>query len=780
MRRGFGNSGVGVGEYTVLRFAAQPYAETRSTRVDVPVHNFVDNMTWSHGHHTVSYGVNCRQILNNQSTNSYSFGSASTNEYWLGPNGGQIANTGSSLDPAAFGHPAVDSGFANSYDIAVAMITGLVPQTSEQFNFQVSADGKTGTTIPEGAFVDRSYRAHQFEYYLQDQWRIQPNLTVTFGLRHLIQQTPYEIHGQQVGPTVDMHQWFTTRWQQAALGNTVEPDISFAPNGQARGLAPYWPTHWKDIAPRFAINYAPNNKTSIRAGFGIYYANYGEGIVDSFNQLGSYGLSTSITNPANQYTVDNAPRFTGINNLPPLQGVNVPSVEHYPYTPPNDVYTGFAITWGIDNRISTPYQEAMNASFQHELPHGFTVELDYVGQLGRHLLQQLDLAEPTDLVDPKSGMDYYAAAKLLSQAVDQGVQTVAPIPYWENLFPYLAAGGMSATQNIYSNNWIYNRGNETGALANLDVYCYPGPYSPSTPIICGPNVDANGIPQPRYYQRQFSSLYAWSSIGTSSYNSGQFTLRRIMNNGLQFDASYTWSHSIDMGSDTERQGELNSAGSFSEIINSFHPKLNRAVSDFDIRNLFTGDMLDQLPFGRGKAIDSNPGRIAGFFISNWTVSGIGRVASGLPFGVINPEWATNWQIESWGVNTAPVKIRKHYLPVTGAPEVFDNPTAINNGVATGSPIRLAYAGEAGQRNAFRGDGYFDIDTAVAKIWLLPRGESVRFDWEVFNATNSVRFDDSPVSSFGGLNGQLESGTLGIYSSLLTQSRKQQFSLRYSF
>ena len=80
----------------------------------------------------------------------------------------------------------------------------------------------------------------------------------------------------------------------------------------------------------------------------------------------------------------------------------------------------------------------------------------------------------------------------------------------------------------------------------------------------------------------------------------------------------------------------------------------------------------------------------------------------------------------------------------------------------------------------RGDGYFDIDTAVAKIWLLPRGESVRFDWEVFNATNSVRFDDSPVSSFGGLNEQLESGTLGIYSSLLKQSRKQQFSLRYSF
>lgn len=772
VRRGYGNTGIGQGEYTVLRFMAQPVSETRSTIVSVPVHNVVDNMTWTHGNHTVSYGVNYRLITNNNSTDDFSYGSGNTNEYWLGPNGGQIAGTGSSLDPGAFGHPAVDSGFANSYDIAIALLTGLVPQTTNQYNFQVSKNGQFGTALPAGAFVKRSYREHQFEYYLQDQWRVQPNLTVTLGLRHLIQQTPFEVNGQQVGPTIDMHQWFKTRYEQAALGNTVEPDISFAPNGQARGLPAYWPMHWKDIAPRIAINYAPDAKTSIRAGFGIFYFNYGMGIVDTFNSLGSYGLSTSITNPANQYTVDTAPRFTGIHDVPPLQGVNVPNQIPYPYTPPNNVNTGFAITWGIDNRIQTPYMEAMNLSFQRELPRGFTVEVDYVGQLGRHLLQQLDLAEPTDLVDPKSGTDYYTAARLLSQAVDQGQTNVAPIPYWEHLFPFLATGGQSATQNIYSNIWIYNRGNETGALANLDVYCQ---YF----LGCGPNVDANGNPQPRYYQRQFSSLYVWSSIGSSSYNAGQVTVRRIASNGFQFDLSYTLSNSIDMGSDTERQGELNSAGSFSEIINSFHPEYNRAVSDFNTRNLFTGDAIDQLPFGRGRQFASNAGTFLNALIGNWTISAIDRWSSGLPFGVINPQWATNWQIESWGVNTAPVKLHKHRLP-DGSPEVFADPTAINNGVAKGTPIRLAYAGEAGQRNAFRGDGYFDIDTAVAKVWQLPKGESIRFDWEVFNATNSVRFDDSPVSSFGGLNTQMTSGTFGVYSSLLTLSRKQQFSLRYSF
>ncbi len=69
--------------------------------------------------------------------------------------------------------------------------------------------------------------------------------------------------------------------------------------------------------------------------------------------------------------------------------------------------TGFAITWGIDDRLKTPYSEAIDFSVQRELPGGFTLETAYLGRFGRRLLQQLDLAEPLDLVDPQSGMDYF-------------------------------------------------------------------------------------------------------------------------------------------------------------------------------------------------------------------------------------------------------------------------------------------------------------------------------------------------------------------------------------
>ena len=73
-----------------------------------------------------------------------------------------------------------------------------------------------------------------------------------------------------------------------------------------------------------------------------------------------------------------------------------------------------------------------------------------------------------------------------------------------------------------------------------------------------------------------------------------------MSHGLQADFSYTYSKSIDLGSDTERASEITTNGSFSDIINTWNPSLNRGVSDFDTHHLITYDWVYQLPFGHGK------------------------------------------------------------------------------------------------------------------------------------------------------------------------------------
>src|ERR1700757_3089940 len=119
------------------------------------------------------------------------------------------------------------------------------------------------------------------EMYVQDKWNVTPNLTVTAGLRYSLLQPPYETNGNEVSPTVNMHQWVTNRWKNALTGGVVQPDLTFDLSGQANGKKPYWAWNYKNFAPRFAIAYSPHaesgllralfgsaGKSSIRAGYG--------------------------------------------------------------------------------------------------------------------------------------------------------------------------------------------------------------------------------------------------------------------------------------------------------------------------------------------------------------------------------------------------------------------------------------------------------------------------------------------------------------------------------
>ena len=193
---------------------------------------------------------------------------------------------------------------------------GGIPEAQSVFNYNLVNHGTSGVLLPDGAFINRHFKSNEFEYYVQDSWRVKPNLNITFGIRHTILQTPYETNGQQVSPTVDTDDWFRKRGAAAAAGNVYEPNLTFYPSGVANRAPGYWAKQKLNIAPRLAIAYSPDTKTSIRAGFGMYFDHFGEGIVNSFDQLGSFGLSTQLANPAGVYTNENAPRFTASTTSP--------------------------------------------------------------------------------------------------------------------------------------------------------------------------------------------------------------------------------------------------------------------------------------------------------------------------------------------------------------------------------------------------------------------------------------------------------------------------------
>lgn len=763
IRQGNSFRGVGKGDYVDFRFLSTPTAETRTTISSVPVQNVVDNFNWNHGKHDFQFGGNWRLIYQNRSSDANSYNGGSTNPYWLG---------GDPPDPSSIGQPSVDSGFGNSYVIAYANLIGAVPSVTDVYNYEVTS-ATSGTLLPDGASIDRHFKANEFEWYVQDAWHAMPNLVITFGLRHTLLQTPYETHGQQVAPTIDTHTWYQQREAAALQGQVYEPNLNFAPNGPKYGKPGFWPMSKNNFAPRLAIAYSPNARTSIRAGAGLYYSHFGQGVVNAFDQHGAFGIGSQITNPAGLYGYEDAPRFVGRNTVPFNNGA-AQTTQMFPYAPPGGVDNGFSITWGLDSKMKTPYIEAFNFSIQHQFPKSWTLETDYVGTIGRHLLQSLDLAEPTDFVDPQGGGDYYRAGTELSKLVDaNGGDPTASVPtiqYFEDLFPWMAGydyAGESATQAVYTNEWAPYRANlgATTSLADLDIY---GPQLGFYP--------APGNYQTKFWQQQFSSLYALSTMGMSYYNALQVSMRHPMSSGLQLDLNYTYSRSIDYGSDAERSTEFSTSGSgdsFSDIINTWRPYQNKGVSDFDTTHLLTVDALYQLPFGRGRRYFSNANRFANALVGGWQLSGINRTTSGLPFSLFEPGWTTDWQIESYGVVSGKVKMRRHF-DKNGEPQFFDNAGAINAGINTGSLVRLPYPGETGQRNNFRGDGYFNIDSGLAKTWSLGEYGGLKFDWEVYNVTNTVRFDSASIGS------GLTNGNLGVASGLLTQPRRMQFALRYDF
>jgi hypothetical protein len=788
IRQGYSDLGVGSGDYVDFRFLTTPTAETRNTVVSVPVNNIVDNFSLTKGKHNIEIGANWRLIHQNRTSNNNSFNGASTNPYWL---------EGNPPDPSSLKLDPVDGGFSNSYEIAYANLIGTVPSVTVNSNYDITS-ASNATLLADGTPLARHFKSNEYEAYVQDSWRILPNLTITAGVRYTLLQTPYETKGQQVSPTIDTHAWYLKRESDALQGldqgteNT--PDLTFTPSGKFYNKPGFYPENKDNFAPRFAIVYSPDPKTTFRAGAGMYYDHFGEGLINTFDQNGSFGISSSVTNPAGTETVEGSPRFTGRHDIP--AGVNPlvsPTTETFPFTAPQD---NFAITWGMDNHLKTPYTEAFDASMQHEFPGGFTFELAYVGRLGNHLLQSLDLAEPVDYVDPLGGGDYYTAGSQLSKDVDEnGGQcaacgtgetdpTITTIPYFENVFPFMKnivvtdpntgaivydGSGKSATQNIYAEEWApyrYSYG-ATTSLADIDFYCAygcPGGY------------------QSKFWQDQFSSLYALDTIGKSYYNAAQFTLRHPMHHGLQMEVSYTFSKSIDWGSDAERTSEFSGpnsantsiAGSNSDIINTWKPYLNKAVSDFDTANAVTADWVYVLPVGKGQAHLSSANPVVQAVLGGWQWSGIFRATSGLPFSFFEPGWTTDWQIESYGVVTdKTIRAHKHR---DGAGNVlyFQNADAINSGVYNGTPVRLPYPGETGQRNNFRGDGYLDLDSGLAKMWSLSRFGSLKFTWEVYNISNTNRFDPFSIGS------GLTSGNLGTASTLLTTPRRMQFSLRYDF
>jgi hypothetical protein len=773
-----------------------------SHNFQMPVHNLIDDFSWTKGTHTLSFGTNIGIARDPRTSSLHSFSQGVGTTSWMSPTG--FANSSSPLDPSNGGFPEPSSNTA--YDYPMLSLLGMQSQIIANYNYD-----RSGNLVAPGMPIKRDYGLNWYEFYGQDAWRIKPNLTLTYGLRWSLFPPPWEVNGLQASPTFSLGNQFNQNVSnmKQGLGYDSSQLVSFVLGGKANNGRAFYRFDRRDFAPRVSIAFSPRpeggwlrkltgggDRTVIRAGFGKVYDRSGMQLINTFDQNAPAGLSATLQNPCCLPGIDDAgdvPRINNINVIPTVNQNNVTFFEPappgaFPQTPPAN---GQAITWGVDDSLKTPYAYTFDLSVGRDLANGLSLQVAYVGRMGRNLLTQRDLRQPLDVVDPKSGIDYFAAATRLSQLSRQGVDPsqitdalVGPTAaYWHDMVQPLASGatgyeayGVPAASLLQAVYDLYipavggvNPGNEVVGLGNIDLYGGLTDNSGNSLYFANPG----GAPQPgNLLNNQLTSMYAWSSIGSSNYNALQATVQKKLGNGVQFDFNYTYSKAIDITSAATRVG-YNQGILGSQLVNAFSPQQARAVSDFDITHQFNTNWIVDLPLGKGRRFAGDAGSTLDELIGGWQLSGLARWTSGLPFSVSNgQDWATDWNYAGLAQMVTKPKTGTTRQPDSSV-SVFVNPTAAQ------SDYTHPFPGQSGSRNVLRGDGFVGVDMSLTKRWRLPmEGHSLQFRWEVFNVLNQVRFNVQSISN--PISMQQVPSSFGDYTSLLTQPRVMQFALRYEF
>jgi Carboxypeptidase regulatory-like domain len=740
--------------FTTLQTTLRP-----SSRI-APTPNITDDLTWSKGRHTIQAGFNFHQALDITTSGSnepsYSFSRVTLQGLGNDITNATLAYIQQSVPGAAL---ASTSNTTNGF----GAIFGLLNNGSATYNY-----GINGQAIPFGTSITRSFVSNSPEEYIQDTWKVKPNLTVTIGLRYSIYGVPYETNGVEVVPQTSINQYFAQRMAAAAAGipNSAVPDanITYGLGGPLNNGPGYYKTDWNDWAPRLGIAYQPKNGTFLekimgkgsvlRTGAGIVYDNYGNGMAAQFASGGSPGLATSAAQVVNT-NFSTGLRYDGGSTFTPL---TAPAGGAFPFTPPT-IVGGFTTFTSVSDDLKAPYEYVLNANYARPLPGHMSIEIGYAGRLAHRALVQQDFGQPLEnFVDPTSKQSFTQAAQALAQLYYSGV-TPAQVkanpslipnqPFAQNIMPGLANHYItgSASANLFYDAYAEYAGSWTDTINDVDRLR-------QTNGACIVSTGCN-----TFFPLQDSGVPTYTNAGKSAYNGLIVSLRRTFSNGWGFDFNYTLSHAIDNGSGSEA-GSTNGSTGITNLQNAFAPNEGLGPGDYDARHQITADGVFDLPVGKGKRFAGN---IPGWLdeaVGGWQVSTIYTFHTGNPLSCSSSGmYNTNYDLSSLCM-LAPGAT----LPATGLnfdqagiPNLFAN-TNVGNNLVPG------YAGQVGTRGLLRGLSFWNLDMSVSKSFRLPKeGMRLTFRAEAYNLLNHENFANPSTTSSLYITQQPGLTTTGNYS-----------------
>jgi Carboxypeptidase regulatory-like domain len=760
---------------------------TAASRQAINTWNIVENLSWRRGEHTIEAGVNYRFIdnfLRAFDVVGLPTYSGAANITGNGIGGAASPGLLRALGASEFALVA-DPGIVGDATMAA---TGSLSRFMERVQFDLQ-----GHRLTEGSPFVRNFGMHEWDNFLQDTWRLKPNLNVTYGVDYSLQTPPYERNGVQVNWVEDLGQ----RWLE--MRNTVKTIDKFASfavqvSGRANGKPDFYKMDTNNWAPRLSVAWSPGLENGIfgflgrggqivvRGGYALTYDRIGGRFARDAATLGSIGLATTNTTVASSFSIDGlngiprAPRIGAGGSLPrdPFPFINQPDFR----LPAVTAGAGSAATTGIDSGLHSPTDHLVDFTISKELPGGWVVESSYVGRFARDLVGQVDIASPPNVRDPISGMTWYQATdQLYTQYLEKSIPVagVQPIAWFENVYPEIKGfveGRLNRTFTSATQAWYAYLLQQTATGLSLA----PGPNAPVSQFDRINELE-RGLQRNKLLNPQLQSFWLFGNFSRSNYHSGQFSARKRFGQGFTMTMNYTLSKSLDITSAAEAKGVRPNATTGEGLAaDPLNPDRSYALSDFDRRHQFNTNFLVDLPFGTGKWLGRNARPLLNKIIGGWEVSGIAIATSGRPWNFtasnrFNHHYAGRDQPHV--SEPIPFELTKQNGRVFIIPGTSADRTRIASEDFTNS-----HAGGSIARNQGHGPGFWNVDFSMTKNIELRENRRMRFRWEAFNLFNHPNFSIPTTES--GYNIDRLGGTLGEITTTLGTERVMQFSCRVEF
>jgi hypothetical protein len=683
---------------------------------------FSPSLTWIKGRHTWVFGGQLIETYDNYAQTNIASGAFQFNGSWTADNvSNATPGTGSDFADFLLGY-GQNQGSVFNHNFGEAQIPALVAQKE-------------------------TYRG----FYFGDTWRATSKLTINYGLRYDLPGNFSERHNlssywdpSATNRTVTGCSVATSGLTagQGIPGSPCPGDIFFVGTGINPGRTAV-PLYKKELMPRIGLAYSWDQKTVIRAGYGIFFIpNWVLFNLNPSNDPLNLASTLWVATTNGGRTPNSTLSATNCTLTPGAASPQSPSgtlncLNNGPFGP--NVNTPLPRSGNISafdaggNPFEAPYRayspgyvQQFNLDLQRELPWGFFVDAAYAGSRGVHLASSNNVSI-NNLPD-----SFYAQAQqqFNAQQIDPTVKIAIVQPIQNPFQGITTVSGLNPTSN---------------------------------PTILAGQLDR---PYPEY-----SGL---SLVGdgccSSNYNSFQLTVTKRFKDGGSFLAAYTNAKLLS-NTDTLTTWLESGVGQPQDWNNL---KGEKSLSSQDVSQRLVISYVYDLPFGHGQRYMSDASGIVGKVVSGWGVDGVTTFQKGFPVpisfggsnGISQSGFSQNFQLRP---NVVPgCNKSAPHTTVNGNNVVWFNASCFV------APAEWGFGDESRVDATIRGAGINNWDIALYKTTNFgPENKlGLQFRTEFFNTFNRVQFGP-PGNTLG-------SGTFGIVNSQLNQSRLIQFALKFLF